>query len=272
MRLNFNYPLGSDPAELDRLDHQGRLLAHATRLIFEAAGLRPGMRVLDLGSGAGDVAFVIADLVGPSGEVIGIDRSPEACAKATARAQQRGVRNVRFSVGDVRVATAQGGVDAIVCRLLLMYIADPAALLRTQATQLRSGGLVVPIELDLGSARSVAATPLLSQVLAWIGEAFLRAGIHDALGPRLWGVARDAGLRPQGMLGVQPYFAPDNDDGTALLAGVVRAVLPLIERTGVATTAQVGIDTLQQRLTRELTSAGVPFAHPALVSAWATTD
>src|SRR3954463_8952799 len=157
---NVEYPLGSDPVELDRLDHQGRLLAPATRTLFEAAGIRSGMRVLDLGSGAGDVAFLVADLVGPSGEVIGVDRAPEACAQASFRAQQRGLTNARFIAGDIQTPAPVDEVDAIVCRLVLMYTPDPAAILRAQATRLRSGGVVAPVEFDVASARSIPATPL----------------------------------------------------------------------------------------------------------------
>jgi hypothetical protein len=62
-----NYPLGSGDEELARLEIQGRLLGPATRMIFAEAGIRPGMKVLDLGCGAGDVAFVAASLVGPDG-------------------------------------------------------------------------------------------------------------------------------------------------------------------------------------------------------------
>ena len=100
-RAESQYPLGSDPAELERLDHQGRMLAPATRTLFEAAGIREGMRVLDLGCGAGDAAFVVGGIVGPTGEVVGIDRSAEAVAKASARARQRQFERVRFAVGDI---------------------------------------------------------------------------------------------------------------------------------------------------------------------------
>ena len=79
-----DYPLGSGDEELARLELQGQLLGPATRMIFAEAGIRPGMRVLDLGCGAGDVAFVAADLVGPSGSVVGVDRSPQARAGSSA--------------------------------------------------------------------------------------------------------------------------------------------------------------------------------------------
>jgi cyclopropane fatty-acyl-phospholipid synthase-like methyltransferase len=74
--------------ELARLEVQGSALGQATRMIFTAAGIRPGMRVLDLGCGAGDVAFAAADLAGPDGHVVGIDRWPEALARARLRAGQ----------------------------------------------------------------------------------------------------------------------------------------------------------------------------------------
>ena len=74
------------------------------------------------------------------------------------------------------------------------------------------------------------------------------------------------------MLGVQPHFGSDDPDGAAILAGIVRTALPLIERSGVATAAEVGADTLQQRIAEELATTPAVFAHPTLMSAWATTS
>ena len=170
-------------------------------MIFAAAGIRAGMRVLDLGCGAGDVAFVAADLVGPEGYVIGVDRSPEALGRARRRAEQRGLTQVEFVEGDIHDPAPGGPFDAIVGRLILMYVPDPAAVLRRQATVLRAGGLVVPIEFDIPAARALPATPLVSQALAWVVEAFAKGGIQPALGTRLWAILREAGLRPLGMLG-----------------------------------------------------------------------
>ena len=266
------YQLGSDAAELERLDLQGRVLAPATRTILQAAGLREGMRVVDLGSGAGDASFVAAELVGPAGEVVGIDQSPDSVARAIARAAERGVSNVRFIVGDVHDPARDGPFDAIIGRLVLMYVPDPTAVVRTQASVLRAGGLVVPIEFDLQSARSVPPTPLVTQAHSWLVQAFTAANIDPALGPRLWTVISEAGLHPCGMVGVQPHFGPDDPDGAALLAGIVRTALPLIERTGAASAAHVGPDTLQQRISDQLLMAAAVFAHPTLISAWGTTS
>jgi SAM-dependent methyltransferase len=267
-----NYQLGADPLELERLNRQGRVLAPATRTILAAAGLRTGMRVLDLGSGMGDMAFAAAELVGPTGEVVGIDRSPEPVAKANLRARQHGLANVRFLVGDIDDRAPHGTYDAIVGRLVLMYVADPAAVIRTQAKLLRPGGVVVPIEFDLYSAHSTPATPLVGQALSWLSETFKRTGIDPALGPKLWTIQQEAGLKPVAMMGVQPHFGPDDPDGPAILAGIIRTMVPLMERSGVATAAEVEADTLQERLSNDLRTSASVFAHPMLISAWATAD
>lgn len=265
------YQIGSDAAELERLRRQGQLLAPATRMLLGAAGIRPGLRVLDLGSGAGDVAFLAAELVGPSGAVVGVERSPESVATAEARTKQQGLGNVSFVVGDIHEAAPGGPFDAIVCRLVLMYVPDPVAVLRTQAAQLRPGGVVAPIEFDdIRTAGSVPPTPLVGQLLAWLRETFERVGIATALGSRLWAVLQDAGLRPLGMLGVQPHFGPHDPGGPFLLAGIARAMLPLIERAGVATAQEVDADTLEARLADELASNDAVFVGPVMQSAWGT--
>ena len=267
---NSGYQLGSADDELARLELQGRALAQATHMIFDAAGIRPGMRVLDLGCGTGDVAFVAADLVGPDGHVVGVDRSPEALARARIRAGQRGLAQVEFVEGDIHDPAPGGPFDAVVERAVLMYVPDPAEVLRRQATVLRAGGLVVPIEIDFTTARALPASPLVNQAVAWLTETFAKSGIPP-IGPRLWAIAQEAGLRPLGMIGIQPHFGPEDPAAVSLLAGVIRTAAPLIERTGVATAEEIGVETYAQRLKDELQRNPAVHAHPILLSAWATT-
>ena len=130
----YQFGTGIGEEELDRLEAQGAAIAPATRMIFAEAGIRPGMRVLDIGCGAGDVTFVAADLVGPDGSVVGVDHSPDALARARLRAQRRGLAQVQFIEGDIHDPAPGGPFDAIVERLVLMWVPDPAAVLREQAT------------------------------------------------------------------------------------------------------------------------------------------
>lgn len=83
------YVLGHSDDELDSLIQQSRIFSDLTELVFLNAGITNGMRVLDLGCGPGDVSFLAAKLVGPSGVVIGIDKSTESIAAARSRVQAR---------------------------------------------------------------------------------------------------------------------------------------------------------------------------------------
>ncbi|MDX3453424.1 class I SAM-dependent methyltransferase [Streptomyces sp. ME02-8801-2C] len=266
------YELGSAPPELERLTRQGRVLEPATRTLLRAAGVGAGMRVLDLGSGAGDVSFLAAELVGPTGEVIGLDQSPDAVELATTRARHNRIDNVRFVVGDIHEPAPGGPFDAIIGRVVLLYSKDPAAVLRTQARQLRPGGVVAPIETDLTTAGARPATPLASRLVSWAGAGFAAANANPTLGRELWEVLREAGLRPLGMLGVQPHFGPGDPNGPALYAGMIRTMVPLLERTGAATAQEIDPDTLEERLAQELIDADAALAYAQLLCAWGTKD
>ena len=90
------YALGHSDDELERLRVQSRFVEPITRQFFQEAGISAGMHVLDVGSGAGDVAFLTADLVGESGVVIGTDEVAAALTMAKQRAAARGLHNVSF--------------------------------------------------------------------------------------------------------------------------------------------------------------------------------
>src|SRR5436309_8292435 len=96
-----DYPLGNTDAEHDRLIRQAARVAPITERLFREAGIGSGQRVLDIGSGVGDVAMLAARLVGPSGEVVGIERDPKSIAKARARVADARLGNVSFTQSDV---------------------------------------------------------------------------------------------------------------------------------------------------------------------------
>lgn len=118
------YTMGRSAEETQRLITQASLYADNTRRLFEVAGIGHGMKVLDLGSGAGDVALLVADLVGPTGSVIGVDHNPTVLDVARLRATEAGLTNVQFVDGDAQVLELPDDFDALVGRLVLMYVAD----------------------------------------------------------------------------------------------------------------------------------------------------
>jgi ubiquinone/menaquinone biosynthesis C-methylase UbiE len=121
------YVLGTTDAEHERLQRQAACLAPFTERLFRDAGMSAGQRVLDVGSGVGDVALLAARLVGPAGEVVGIDRDGAALAKARTRAAAAGLNNILFVEGDIATSLSGGQFDAVVGRLVLEFFPDPVA-------------------------------------------------------------------------------------------------------------------------------------------------
>src|SRR4030095_16923311 len=130
---NPAYVLGHSAFELERLARQERLIGLATRDYFQSAGIAPGMRVLDVGSGTGVVAFLAAELVGPSGEVVGTDLAPTAVATANEAAAALRLARVVFREGDPADMEFERPFDAIVGRYVLWCQADPSTMLRKLA-------------------------------------------------------------------------------------------------------------------------------------------
>ena len=95
------YVLGHSPRELDRLDLQGEFYRDITQRTLVQAGLRPGMHVLDMGCGTGDVSMLCAEMIGPTGVVVGVDREEAAVLSGRARALERRAHNVTLEVGEV---------------------------------------------------------------------------------------------------------------------------------------------------------------------------
>src|SRR5215470_5524785 len=133
------YALGHTPEAFQRLLVQGQLFNPSTRRLLEDAGLRAGMQVLDVGCGPGDVSLLAAELVGEQGSVIGVDTNASVLQIAQARAQAVGLSQVSFLVGNIDELALTQRFDAIVGRLILMYLREPATVLRQLATHLRPG-------------------------------------------------------------------------------------------------------------------------------------
>ena len=262
------YVLGSDPHELERLDRQAAMIERPTRTILQAAGLAPGQRVLDLGTGLGHVARIAGTLVGPSGAVVGLDAAGDALAVARQRTRGAGEHHVSFVEGDVRTFRADPPFDAVAGRLILFHLADPAGAVRHHLTNLRSGGTFVAIDFDLGACRAEPEVPLVTDVLGWVIAAFTAAGAAPYVGARLGPILRDAGLQNVSTLGLQGYVQPGDPAAGRLLGAVARTLVPAIVSHGIATPEQIGIETLDDRITAALTAADAVLLPPIVVGAW----
>ena len=246
------YILGHSDREIERLKSQAQLIDPITERFFREAGLGPGMRVLDVGSGAGDVAFLAADIVGTTGEIVGVDRVPAALEVARARAAAKSLANVTFTEGDPTTMTFDRPFDAVIGRYVLQFQHGPATMLRHLAAHVRPRGLLAFHEIDWGGLGSFPAMPTFERCCRWGIETLRMHGTESRMGSKLYATFIAAGLPPPTMRLEAPIGA-----GAAIVpwllmfTDLIGVLLPEMERLGVATTQEVGLETLAARLTAE---------------------
>lgn len=260
------YSLGSEDHEIARLDAQAGLLARATGMLLRAAGIERGMRVLDLGTGLGHVAFAAAELVGPVGRVVGIDRDPKLLLAAMRRASAH--PQVRFVEADVRTWRSEEPFDAVVGRLIFCHLPDREAVLGHHVESLRPGGLMVALDFDLESIRAEPAVPLADEALRWTITTFLTAGVCPTMGARLGPLLTDAGLAGVQSMGIQEYLRHGDSRGTRILCGVMRSLAPHAAAVGIPTPEHLRPENLEERLDAAMQAAGASLLFPVLSAAW----
>jgi ubiquinone/menaquinone biosynthesis C-methylase UbiE len=270
-KSDARYTMGRTQEEEERLIQQSQLYDAVTRRFFREAGISSGMKVLDIGSGPGDVALTAAELVGPEGAVVGVDVNPEILATARARAQAAGFTNVEFVAGDARTLELGNDFDAVTGRLVLMYMADPADALKQLATRLRPGGIVAFQEADFTPYRQMyhPDTPQTNKLIDWAIGLFEQAGAHIDMGFNLYRAFVEAGLPEPYMHCEYPVGGPESWAGYQFAANSFRSMLPLIEEYEIATAEEVDVETLAERVRQEVVTAKRPLALPPHVTAWA---
>src|SRR5262249_55073191 len=184
---SYCYALGSTAAEHERLIRQAARLASLTERLFRDAGIGPGQRVLDLGSGVGDVAILVAQLVGSSGEVVGVERDAQAIARARARVAEAGLNNVRFVQFDLNQFAGDQLFDAMVGRFILQFVSDPVSVVRTLSRLVRPGGVVAFHELSYAPCLALSEhLPLSFATVSLVREALRCSGANTEIGPALY--------------------------------------------------------------------------------------
>ena len=230
------------------------------------------MRVLDVGSGAGHVAFLAAEIVGGTGEVVGVDRSVEAVTAASAEAAARGLGNVSFRDGDPAELAFDRPFDAVIGRYVLQFQADPAAMLRKVAAHAKPGGVVVFHEIEWRGPWSYPPAVTYDTCCRWCVEAIGASGAHTSMGLELRSTFVAAGLPEPELRMEAPLFG--GVKARVLIqqtVDLVRTVSPAIERLGLATAAEIGLDTLFDRITAEVEANGSVVVWRLQVGCWSRT-
>jgi len=266
-----HYALGRSRAEAERLMLQHRIYGPSTRRLLTSAGISAGMRVLDVGSGAGDVTLLLADLVGPTGEVVGLEVAAASIALAAERAAAAGVGStVRFVAADLRNEDLDvGRFDAIVGRWVLMYQPDPVALLRRLARMLVPGGVMAFQESDLVDMHEPFPTsPLHARITSWMRPS-IDSGVEVQMGPKLFRSFVAAGFPAPSVHIDTPAGGGPGWVGYEYLAATMRSLLPMLVTFAGVDEADVDVDTLADRLREEIVGLDAVQPLASVYGAWA---
>lgn len=214
---SHHYIHGTAPREQERL----KLLNRLTNGPFvQFLAVRPGMRVLEVGSGLGILAAEVAESAAGV-EVAGLERSAEQLAAAIP------APHVRYVQGDaLTLPFSDGEFDLVYCRYLLEHVADPARVLAEMRRVARTGGRVAAMENDISLVRLDPPCPAFDAVWSAFADYQRRLGGDGLIGRRLFRLFREAGFM-QVELSVQPELHWQGSPGFALwienLAGNVES-------------------------------------------------
>jgi ubiquinone/menaquinone biosynthesis C-methylase UbiE len=263
------YVLGSSSAELQRLGFQGKILAPITERLFRRAGINRGAHLLDLGCGAGDVSLLAAEIVGPTGSVIGIDRSAAAIGEAKKRAHEAAYKNVEFQVCEAEDFRSSESFDAVVGRYVLMFQADPAKFIQASLRHLRPRGVVAFHEISVyRSHHSLPSTKAWEDMVRIVKTTFQKHASSWDAGGRLVEHFQNAGLPCPELFAELPIGGGEHTPIYHWLAETVRSILPSVVEEGIATEADISIDTLEERLRTSAVTSKAQVEVAPQICAW----
>jgi ubiquinone/menaquinone biosynthesis C-methylase UbiE len=259
-----NYVLGHSKRELRRLMLQANNLRPITTRLLREIGLVQGMRVVDLGCGAGDVAMLAAEIVGPTGAVVGIDCNAAAIATARERARAAGHANVEFVEANASEMIGSGNCDLAMGRYVLVHQSDPVVLIRAAVTHLRPGGAVAFHEVFLlGTWWSFPVVPVWESTSDLINTTFRSVVTYPDAGARMMEHFYNAGVELPRLFSETPVGGGPDSPLYAWAAETLRTLLPRAEEIGLAACGEIDIDRLEDHLRKAVTAvhAQIGFAH-----------
>jgi ubiquinone/menaquinone biosynthesis C-methylase UbiE len=249
----------------DRLKLLARIKRDDTLELFRLAGVRPGMRCLDLGCGGGEGTFELAVAAGPGGSVTGVDMDAEKLALAREAAGERGIANVDFRAGNVNDFDETDAYDFVYCRFLLQHLARPLDLLGRMWAAVRSGGVLAVEDADFDGLFCDPANAGFDFYATMYQQVCRRNGGDPAIGRKLYRYFGQAGIPDPRFRLVQGLTAAEELKVLAVLT--LEATADAITSAGLATGAEV--DAALASLRAFAATPGTLVGDPRTFQVWA---
>jgi ubiquinone/menaquinone biosynthesis C-methylase UbiE len=235
-RATDAYALARTPQEYDRLRAQSRAWEAATGRLLDQVGLAAGASCLDAGCGPGEAMRLIAQRVGPSGRVIGIDVDASLGAQALRMLHDAGHRQCRFAAHDITAKDPIPGApfDLVYARLLLFHLPQRLTVLQRLWDAVAPDGHLLIQDYDLRSIGALPTLDSIEELRRVLIEAFTAAGCDVQIGPRLPELFTQAGIGAPDGTDVSGHLV-SLADSQPMFTAVYRSILPTALAHGITT-------------------------------------
>lgn len=208
-----DYVLGTHDEEIERLGLQHRVWRPRVLDAWRRAGFSTGQTLLDVGSGPGHAAFDLAEITGPSGRVVALERSRRFLDALESVRRRRGIENVEGREVDLDEDDWPGfGADGAWCRWIFAFVKRPRALLSRLHGALRPGGaLVVHEYFDYSTWRLAPPSPEMEQFVRLVMESWRASGGEPDVGLNLPRWLDETGFQIRSLRPILDIVAPSDD-------------------------------------------------------------
>lgn len=259
------YSLATGEAAVRRLSALHRIYSPVGRRVLLQAGLKPGMAVADFGCGVGATTHMLAEMVGPSGSVTGIDVSGAQLEQGRNLCRASQIGNAIFvEASATETGLPRDSFDLVYCRFLLLHLVDPAACLREMRAVLKPGGVLVVEDGDLTSAGSSPASSLhaFADLFGRLGPT---RGLNYSLSNDLYHMVMAAAFPDPEIEIHQPAFAR-GEERFLLKWSVEEAALACVA-AGLVTVD--GVKTILENMDRDTRNPNILVLMPRMSLVWA---
>ena len=256
-----------DADEYQRLRDQASMWRGATEALLDAIGLGPGMSCLDVGSGPGSVMRLMADRVGETGRITGLEIDGKVGHQALADLKAQGGADFQLVEANVLETDAVPGgpFDLTYCRLFLMHMHEPVGVLEKLLAWTKPGGVVAAQEFDFGAIAVEPLCPAMAEFNRLFEGVFRGQGRNLRAGRQLPAQFEAAGIgTPDGTLAEVKYIPLS--DMAAMLIGVYQGLFAAGVELGLADRERA--DAFKEDMAAAAADGRYYCLTPILIGAW----
>lgn len=223
-----------------------------TRKLIESGEIKPGLKILDLGCGNGNVTFLLSRYIGSDGIVVGIDSNPHTIEDAKKKSKELGLSNLHFCVGDITqdFKIEHSNFDTIIVRRVLMYLLNPEKTIATAIKYLKPNGIFLAQENNISlTPIGLESMPQHKKIIDLIRKTLEKENVNFNMGFDLNTILTNSGLRVEKVWAEAVLSTQNQHTPWAFLAQVMKDRM-LIHKV-IKDVSELELETLEERLANE---------------------